>query len=109
VTRQGSAMICPTCDALCLPVAEQEANEAKARMRARPLMDELGTVFGYPLSDKMGFVILAVVETLLVGVLGLIPLAGKFLGAFVDSYAYLVIGCLLGLAVFKKAAELGLD
>ena len=29
--------------------------------------------------------------------------------AFVDVYAYLAIGCALGLAVFKKAPELGLD
>jgi len=52
---------------------------------------------------------IAVVEAVLVAVLGLIPLAGRFLGAFVQSYAYLAIGCLLGLAVFKKAPELGLD
>jgi hypothetical protein len=52
---------------------------------------------------------IAVVETVLVGVLGLVPLAGKFLGAFVQSYTYLASGCLLGFAVFKKAPELGLD
>ena len=46
---------------------------------------------------------------MLVALLGLIPLAGKFLGAFVQSYTYLAVGCLLGLAVFKKAPELGLD
>jgi hypothetical protein len=27
----------------------------------------------------------------------------------VQSYTYLAVGCLLGLAVFKKAPELGLD
>jgi hypothetical protein len=52
---------------------------------------------------------IVVVETVLVAVLGFIPLAGKFLGAFVQSYTYLAVGCLLGLAVFKKAPELGLD
>jgi hypothetical protein len=52
---------------------------------------------------------IAVLETLLVAVLGFIPLAGRFLGAFVQSYTYLAVGCLLGLAVFKKAPELGLD
>jgi hypothetical protein len=52
---------------------------------------------------------IAVVELVLVGVLDLVPLAGRFLGAFVQSYTYLAIGCLLGLAVFKKAPELGLD
>jgi len=38
-----------------------------------------------------------------------VPFAGAFLRAFVQSYSYLAIGCLLGLAVFKKAPELGLD
>jgi hypothetical protein len=52
---------------------------------------------------------IALAETLLVGGLGLIPIAGRFLGAFVQSYTYLAIGCLLGFAVFKKAPELGLD
>jgi hypothetical protein len=52
---------------------------------------------------------IALVETLLVGGLGLIPIAGRFLAAFVQSYTYLAIGCLLGFAVFKKAPELGLD
>jgi hypothetical protein len=55
------------------------------------------------------YTVIAVAETVLVGALGLIPLAGKFLGAFVQSYTYLAVGCLLGLAVFKKAPELGLD
>jgi hypothetical protein len=27
----------------------------------------------------------------------------------VQAYTYLAVGCLLGLAVFKKAPELGLD
>jgi hypothetical protein len=54
-------MICPSCDTLCLATAAKEAEEARARMRARPLTAELGTVFGYPLSDKVGFVLLAVI------------------------------------------------
>lgn len=52
---------------------------------------------------------IAIGETLIEGGLGLIPFAGGFLRAFVQSYAYLAIGCLLGVAVFKKAPELGLD
>jgi hypothetical protein len=60
VKSQGTAMICPACDALCLAAADQEAKEARARMRARPLMDELATVFSYPFSDKMAYVLLAV-------------------------------------------------
>jgi hypothetical protein len=41
--------------------------------------------------------------------LALVPVAGLFLKAFVDAYAYLMIGCVLGLAVFKKARELDLE
>jgi hypothetical protein len=52
---------------------------------------------------------IAIIEGVLVTALGLIPVAGKFLGAFVQSYTYLAMGCLLGFAVFKKAPELGLD
>jgi predicted Zn finger-like uncharacterized protein len=61
VKTQGAAMICPSCDTLCLATAAKEAEEARGRMRARPLTEELGTVFGYPLSDKVGFVLLAVI------------------------------------------------
>jgi hypothetical protein len=43
------------------------------------------------------------------GLLGLIPLLGIFLAAFVKCYAFLSFGCLLGFAVYKKAVELGVD
>jgi hypothetical protein len=39
--------------------------------------------------------------------LGVIPIAGGIVAAFVNAYAYLAVGCTLGLAVFKKARELG--
>lgn len=39
----------------------------------------------------------------------LIPFAGGLVTSFVDAYAALAIGCTLGLAVFKKAVELGWD
>jgi hypothetical protein len=61
VKTQGSAMICPSCDTLCLATAAKEAEEEKARIRARPLTAELGTVFRYPFSDTMGFLLLAVI------------------------------------------------
>ena len=60
-----------------------------------------------------GALVMALVATLMhrktVVVYGLIPIAGRFLAAFVQSYTYLATGCLLGFAVFKKAPELGLD
>lgn len=41
--------------------------------------------------------------------LGFIPIAGGVALAFVNAYASLAIACTLGLAVFKKAPELGWD
>ncbi len=52
---------------------------------------------------------LALAETVFGLLFGLIPIAGHVLRAFMQCYIYLAIGCLLGLAVFKKAPELGLD
>jgi hypothetical protein len=52
---------------------------------------------------------LAGVQWLVGWPLGLIPIAGTLVRGFVDAYAYLAIGCTLGLAVFKKAPELGWD
>jgi hypothetical protein len=52
---------------------------------------------------------IVIVGGLIGGMLGMVPLAGHFLGAFVESYTFLSFGCLLGFAVFKKAEELGVD
>jgi hypothetical protein len=59
VKAQGTAAICPACDALCVSVAEQDAREQRARQRSRPLVAELGTVFRYPLSDLVAYLMLA--------------------------------------------------
>jgi hypothetical protein len=42
-------------------------------------------------------------------IVGMVPLLGSFLAAFVQAYVFLCIGCLLGFAVFKRAKELGVD
>ncbi|HET8644649.1 MAG TPA: hypothetical protein VFO85_04120, partial [Vicinamibacteria bacterium] len=55
------------------------------------------------------YTVVAVVQWVLGAVMGLIPILGGVVKAFVDAYAYLMIGCTLGLAVFKKAPELGLE
>jgi hypothetical protein len=78
VNRQGQAAICPQCDALCVPAAEQDRREALARRRARPLSSEIGTVLRYPLTDKMSFVLLAV----FVGVFALAASIAVFGGGF---------------------------
>ena len=41
--------------------------------------------------------------------LGLIPYAGSLVKAFVDAYAYLMVGCLIGLGIEKRAKELDLE
>jgi hypothetical protein len=42
-------------------------------------------------------------------VLDRIPIAGLIAKSFLDAYAYLAVGCTLGLAVFKKSRELEWD
>jgi hypothetical protein len=53
--------------------------------------------------------VITVVQFVSGAVLGFIPILGTIAQAFVNAYAWLAIGCTLGLAVFKKAPELGLD
>jgi hypothetical protein len=55
------------------------------------------------------YTVIAVVAAVGAAILGAIPLLGGFLAAFVQSYAFLSFGCLLGFAVYKKAEELGVD
>jgi hypothetical protein len=52
---------------------------------------------------------IVIVGGIIGAIVGLVPFAGHFLGAFVESYSFLSFGCLLGFAVFKKAEELGVD
>ena len=66
----------------------------------------MGTTYWTAMAVYTGIVVVEVVVT---SVFGLIPLAGRLINGFVQSYTFLAIGCLLGLAVFKKAPELGLD
>jgi hypothetical protein len=78
VQKQGTATICPSCDALCRSVAEQAESEERARRRARPLRSELGEVFAYPFSDPLSYVILSVV----VGVFSLVSAMALTSGGF---------------------------
>jgi hypothetical protein len=85
---------------------------------SRSFVQTLNPLVGLGAMKRMGstywtamvfYTALALAEFAAGTALGLVPLAGAFLRAFVQSYSYLAIGCLLGLAVFKKAPELGLD
>jgi hypothetical protein len=42
-------------------------------------------------------------------IFGLMPIVGNLGMAFVKAYIAVAVGCALGLAVFKKAPELGWD
>ena len=78
VRRQGTAAICASCDALCVATADREAREARARQRARPLLDEVGTILRYPFTDATAFVAFAVV----VGVFSVLASIAAFGGGF---------------------------
>src|SRR5262245_38756279 len=58
--RVQNAMVCPTCSNLCLAADDYANLEEGERRRARSLVDDLGTIVGYPLRDPLGFVVLAV-------------------------------------------------
>ena len=76
--RQGTAVMCASCDALCVPTAEREAKEARARQRARPLAAETGVILRYPFTDPVAFVLFAIV----VGVFAVAASIAAFGGGF---------------------------
>ena len=55
------------------------------------------------------FTMLGAVHEGTLALIGLVPLASLVLRPFVDAYATLASGCILGLAVCRSSAELGLD
>jgi hypothetical protein len=85
---------------------------------SRSSMSTLNPVVGFDTIRTMGavywqamgiYTVIAAVGWVLALILGFIPFLGGLVTAFIDAYAYLMIGCTLGLAVFKKAPELGLE
>jgi hypothetical protein len=85
---------------------------------SRSFLATLNPIAGLDAIRRMGsvywtamafYTVIIVAAALFGGVVSLVPVGGRLLKAFIDSYAYLAIGCLLGFAVFKKAPELNLD
>ena len=83
---------------------------------SRSLLSTLNPAVGFDTIKKMGPVywqamlictVLAFGQWFLNFVLSWVPILGVIVGWFVNAYVYLAIGCTLGLAVFKKAPELG--
>lgn len=84
---------------------------------SRSLLQTLNPLLGVGTIVRMGstywqaaavYAVVVLVAGGLSLVLSLIPVVGHFVRAFVDAYAYLVVGCLIGLAVDKRAEELDL-
>lgn len=69
-------------------------------------MKRMGPVYMQVMLIYSGF---AAVRWALGMALGYVPFLGGVGMSFVDAYFYLAVGCLLGLAVFKRAHELGWD
>ena len=85
---------------------------------SKSVVNTLNPAMGVDTIKKMGgtywqalglYVAIVVAQAVLGFVLGMIPIAGGLVMGFVNAYAALAIGCTLGLAVFKKGAELGWD
>ncbi len=53
-------IVCPVCEAFCVPVKKYEEEQELVRQRQRSMMDELQTIATYPLRDPMGYLMLAV-------------------------------------------------
>ena len=85
---------------------------------SRSFLSTINPIIGVSTILRMGsiywqamaiYIVISLVTGIVSFIVGLIPLAGVFLNAFVNAYAFLAIGCTMGLAVFKKAHELGFD
>ncbi len=81
-------------------------------------LSTLNPVIGIDVIRRMGatywhamaiYSVLAFAQWLLGYGLDHIPVAGALVRSFTDAYAWLAIACTLGLAVFKKAEDLGWD
>jgi hypothetical protein len=85
---------------------------------SKSILNTLNPAMGVDTIKKMGavywqalalYLVVVAAQFVLGFVLGRVPIAGGLAMGFVNAYAALAIGCTLGLAVFKKGAELGWD
>ena len=67
---------------------------------------KMGNTYWEALAIYLGIAVAAAAVSF---VLAFIPFLGGFVRGFVEAYVALAVGCTLGLAVFKKAEELGWD
>jgi hypothetical protein len=85
---------------------------------SKSVLSTLNPLIGVDTIRKMGstywqalaiYVVIVVTQAVAGFLLSHIPIAGSVLRSFIDAYGYPAVGCTLGLAVYKKAAELGWD
>ena len=79
-----NAVICPSCDGLCVRASQYEESQARGQQQARSLMQELGTIVAYPLRDPMGLVMLSLF-TWFFGLLAKMALFGGFAGIILSQ------------------------
>jgi hypothetical protein len=79
-----NAVICPSCDGLCVRASQYEESQTRGQQRARSLMQELGTIVAYPLRDPMGLVMLSLF-TWFFGLLAKMALFGGFAGIILSQ------------------------
>ena len=79
-----NAVICPSCDGLCVRASQYEESQTRGQQQARALMQELGTIVAYPLRDPMGLVMLSLF-TWFFGLLAKMALFGGFAGIILSQ------------------------
>ncbi len=58
--RVQRAVICPSCDGLCIKSEQFDQDLQREAQRSRNMFEDLGTVLAYPLRDPLSYVLLAV-------------------------------------------------
>jgi hypothetical protein len=79
-----NAVICPSCDGLCVRASQYEESQTRGQQQARSLMQELGTIVAYPLRDPLGLVMLSLF-TWFFGLLSKTALFGGFAGIILSQ------------------------
>lgn len=92
-----NAVMCPKCEALCVPANEWEERLDRDRLRARPMMDELNTILTYPLRDTTAFVSLAVFTWVFAALGQVAVMYGKAVG-IIFSQGVLMAYCFTALS-----------
>jgi len=83
-----NAVLCPACEGLCVAAEEREEEEARASLRARPLLEDVRTIAAYPFTDPTAYVMLSIVVGLFGMLSGLSGYAVLFSQGILMAYAF---------------------